>query len=422
MKTPFPLLSYGFASMVLAPVAGLVLRARARRGKEEISRLGERFGRPGLHRPPGELIWIHGASIGECVSALPLVNALLEKPERSVLVTSNTVTSAALMRDRLPARAFHQFVPVDTPLAVGRFLDHWRPQAALFVDSELWPNMLRAVHVRGTRLALINGRMSERAFAGWRRAPKSSRFVLSCFDVCLAQDQSSADRLRALGAGDVHVLGNLKADSPLDPVDPAKLATLENAIANRPVMLAASTHPGEEETILPAHDAMRTRFPNLLTIIVPRHPSRSAEIAMLCGTRSFARRSESTLPGIETAVYIADTIGELPLFYRVAPFAFVGGSLVPHGGQNPFEAARLARAVMAGPYTDNFAGIYEAIFSTQRAGRVHGCKEIVELAGHWLAEPELARTAGADAARGAASLCGALEKTRVAVEALLARA
>lgn len=422
MTAPLPLVAWRIATAALAPAAWLMLGARARRRKENLSRLSERFGRASLARPTGDLIWIHGASIGECVSALPLIERLLEKPERSVLVTSRTVTSAELMRERLPARAFHQFAPIDTPFAVQRFLDHWQPRAALFVDSELWPNTLHAAHARGVKLALINGRMSKRAFAGWRRARRSARYVLSSFDVCLAQDGASAERLEALGAKDVRVCGNLKADAPPDLPDPEKFAMVENAIGSRRVMLAASTHPGEDETVLPAHDALRRQFGDLLTIIVPRHPSRGAEIAMLCGARCLAQRSTGTLPTAETAIYVVDTIGELSLFYHIAPFAFIGGSLVPHGGQNPFEAARIGRAVMAGPYTDNFAEIYTAIFAAQDTGRVHGCRDIVELAGRWLADPQAARAAGAAAARGAASLGGALEKTRAVAEALLGNA
>jgi len=419
---PLALAAYRIAAAALAPAAPLVLRARARQGKEEPARLPERFGRPSLPRPPGELVWIHGASIGECVSALPLVDALLERGGRSVLVTSGTVTSAAIMRERLPERAFHQFVPIDAPSAATRFLDHWRPDAALFVDSELWPNLLSSIHSRGIRLALINGRMSARAFAGWRRAPKSARSLLSCFDVCLAQDDSSAERLRLLGAGDVRMIGNLKADARPQPPDPQKLAALADAIGIRPILLAASTHPGEDETILPAHDALRSRYPRLLTIIVPRHPERGSEIAMLCGDRIVLRRSEHAIPAADTAVYIADTIGELPLFYTIAPFAFIGGSLIPHGGQNPLEAARLQRAVMAGPYTDNFGRTYESIFAAQGTGRVCSCVEIVDLAATWLADPASAHAAGTAAAGAAAALGGALEKTRAAVEILLADA
>jgi 3-deoxy-D-manno-octulosonic-acid transferase len=418
-RTPLPLVMYRAAARVLGPAARLAVHARARSGKEDRSRLGERFGRTALARPSGQLVWIHGASVGESLSVLPLIDALLAESQRSVLVTSGTVTSAKLMRERLPPRAFHQFVPIDVPSAVKRFLDHWKPDAGLFVDSELWPNLISSAHGHGVKLALVNGRMSARAYAGWRRAQKTARHLLSCFDLCLAQDDLSAERLRLLGASGVCVTGNLKADVPPAPADTAKMTELRDAIGARPVLLAASTHPGEDETVLPAHDTLRRHFPDLLTIIVPRHPVRGAEIAMLCGTRGHARRSANQLPGSETAVYIADTIGELTAFYRIVPFAFIGGSLVPNGGQNPLEAAKLARAVMAGPYTDNFAGVYETIFAAQGDGRVHGCADIVALASRWLSEPDCARKAGTDAAEAAIALGGALEKTRVAIEAML---
>jgi 3-deoxy-D-manno-octulosonic-acid transferase len=419
---PLALTAWRAAGVMLAPAIGLVLRARARNGKEDPARLGERWGHASVARPSGELIWIHGASVGECLSILPLIGALLETPRRSALVTSGTVTSAELMRKRLPERAFHQFAPVDAPAAVTRFLDHWRPDIALFVDSELWPNLLSAARASGAKMALVNGRMSARAFAGWRRAPRSARHVLSSFDVCLVQDEASAERLRLLGAKEVRTVGNLKADAPPDPVDPTKLAELEHAIGARPILLAASTHPGEDETILPAHDTLRRRFPDLLTIIAPRHPARGADIVMLCGARAAALRSTHALPSAQTAVYIADTIGELALFYRAARFAFMGGSLVPHGGQNPLEAARLCRAVIAGPHTQNFALAYDAIFAAQGAGRVLSCADIVDLAGRWLANAEIARAAGAAASAAAAALGGALEKTRAVIETLLADA
>ncbi|MGH6876163.1 MAG: 3-deoxy-D-manno-octulosonic acid transferase [Rhizomicrobium sp.] len=419
---PLALTAYRFAVAALAPAAPLLLRARARSGKEEPARLSERLGRASLPRPPGQLVWMHGASIGECVSVLPLIGTLLEQPGRSVLLTSGTVTSAVLMRERLPACAFHQFVPIDAPAAAARFLDNWRPDAAIFVDSELWPNLLSSIHLRRIRLALVNGRMSAKAFAGWRRAPASARRILACFDICLAQDDLSAERLRLLGARDVRMTGNLKADAQPEPPDPEKLAALEQAIGARPLLLVASTHPGEDETILPAHDALRRRHSGLLTIVVPRHPARGPEIAMLCGTRAVQRRSEHSLPAAETAVYIADTIGELPLFYMIAPFTFMGGSLIPHGGQNPLEAAHLERAVMAGPHTCNFVSAYDAIFSAQGAGRVHNCAEIVDLAGRWLADPASVRAAGMAAAHAATALGGALEKTRAAIEALLVHA
>ncbi len=245
------------------------------------------------------------------------------------------------MRERLPARAIHQFVPIDTPAATARFLDHWQPQAGLFVDSDMWPNLILGAKARNVELALVNARMSERSFDGWRWAPKTAATLLSAFDICLAQDDEIADRFRKLGAHDVRgTIGSLKADAPPLPADPGDLSALQQAIMGRPVLLAAQTHPGEDETILPVHDTLRQTIPSLLTIIVPRHVERGPEIAMLCGARAARRRALGELPLGDTAVYIADTMGELGIFYRLALFAFVGGSLVRHGGQNPLEPAR----------------------------------------------------------------------------------
>jgi len=420
--TPFALIAYRCATAALAPIAPFALGRRARVGKEDRARIGERLGRANIPRPPGQLVWIHGASVGECLAALPLIELLLHTENRSVLLTSGTVTSATLMAERLPAQAFHQFLPIDTPAAVARFMDHWRPDAALFVDSEIWPNLLLAAHARGAKLALVNGRMSRRSFLGWQRAPRTAAAVLALYDVCLAQDEDSADRLRQLGARNVKVSGGLKADAPALPADETKLASLSAAIGNRPLFLAASTHAGEDETILPAQDALRRQYKDLLTIIVPRHPERGRDIAMLCGTRHSVRRSAGHEPCADTAIYIVDTLGELGLFYRLAPFAFMGGSLVAHGGQNPLEAARLTLAVMAGPHTENFARVYDAVFAAQGAGRVQTSSDIAAFAGRLLADPREAARLGEAAARAAESLGGALEKTRLAVEEMLRHA
>ncbi len=418
-STPLSLRAYRLATLALEPVAPIVLRRRARRGKEEMSRLGERLGIADHARAEGELIWIHGASVGECLSVLPLIDALLQTPGRSVLVTSGTVTSAELMAERLPPRAFHQFAPVDTPTAVTRFLAHWRPDVALFVDSEIWPNMLAAAHERGIPLALINGRMSAKSFAAWRYAQRTAAAILSLYDVCLAQDDETAQRLKALGAPAVHVTGNLKADAPPLPFDTTALADLRHAVGGRPVFLAASTHPGEDEIILPAHDVLRQKFPSLLTIIVPRHPSRGPEIELLCGTRAVARRVQVPKPDDSTAIYIADTMGELGLFYRAVPFAFVGGSLVPHGGQNPLEAARLGTAVLAGPYTDNFRRPYDLIFASQGLGRVASAADIAALAARFFGDMQGVRAIGEAAEHAVQSLGGAVNFTRLAIESIL---
>ena len=417
---PIGFRAYRAATAVLAPIAPFVLRRRAERGKEDPARVHERLGLDLRPRPDGSVIWVHGASVGECIAALPLVDALLRRDERTILVTSGTVSSAKLMSERLPPRAIHQFVPVDTPAATARFLDHWRPQAGLFVDSDIWPNLILGASARGVKLALINARMSERSLSGWRWAPKTASALLSAFDICLAQDEEIASRFGSLGARDVRAIGSLKADAPPLPADPAALKALQDAIADRPILLAAQTHPGEDETVLPVHDVLRRTIANLLTIIVPRHVERGPEIAMLCGTRPALRRAQGDLPGRDTAIYIADTMGELGLFYRLAHFAFVGGSLVRHGGQNPLEPARLNCAVLAGPHTFNFTSAYEAIFGAQGLGLVRSSTDIAEIAHKLLTDASTAKSLGAAASAVAATLGGAVAKTVTAVEQLIA--
>lgn len=417
---PVTLQLYRRATQLLAPAAPALLRRRATLGKEDPSRLRERLGFASLPRPDGQLVWIHGASVGECVAVLPLIEKLLQAPTCSVLLTSGTVTSARLMRDRLPACAIHQYSTVDIPGAVARFLDHWRPDIALFVDSEIWPNTLAGIHGRGIPLALINGRMSKSSFIGWQRLPRTASAVFSYYDACLAQDNESAERFRSLGAHNVSVSGNLKADAPPLPADAQKLQELTAVIGGRPVLLAASTHPGEEEFLLSAHDALQRQCANLLTIVAPRHPDRGRSIASLCGSRPVSLRSAGCRPGPETAVYVADTLGELGLLFRVASFAFMGGSLVAHGGQNPLEPARLARAVIAGPHTNNFAQAYEAVLARQGEGRVHTATDIAAFATRMFANPAEAARLGQAALAAADSLGGALGKTRCAVEAMLA--
>jgi len=419
-NTPFGIRAYRMATTLLSPLAPALLRRRRKRGKEDRDRASERLGITDAIRPYGKLVWVHGASNGECLAALPLIEKFVTSGI-NVLVTSGTVTSAELMHTRLPKSAVHQFVPIDTPSASARFLAHWHPDVGLFVDSDLWPNLILGAKAAGTRLALVNARMSQRSFESWRWARKTAATVLASFDVCLAQDEEIADRFRKLGAPDVRVIGSLKEDAPPLPFDETKLAELKEAIGSRPILLAAQTHAGEDETILPAQDALRTRHPDLLTIIVPRHPARGSEIAELCATRTWQRRSQGGALNKDTAVYIADTIGELGLFYRLVPFAFVGGTLVPQGGHNPLEPARLHCAVLAGPHTFNSASAYEAVFAAQKMGLVRSSSEIASTVERLLADPVRARELGDSAARGAAALGGAVDKTYDAVNALLAR-
>ena len=352
---------WALLASLLAPLLPFYLRRRVAKGKEIAERLAERQGQAAA-RPPGRLIWCHAASNGETLSLLPLLEALARHdPALSFLVTTGTVTSARLLEQRLSPelapRTQHRFLPLDVPRWVARFLDGWRPDLAVIVESELWPNMLAAADRQGVPMALINARMSARSAQGWGWAPGFARALLGRFALILAQTEGDAARFAALAGRDVACWGNLKYAAPPLPADPAELARLNAAWAGRPVWLAASTHPGEDEIILAAHRLIAAGHPGLLTLIVPRHPPRGPDIATLAGDLPVARRGAGQKAGQGTAIYVADTLGELGLFYRLARVALIGGSLVPHGGQNPLEAARLGCPIVIGPHHFNVSEI-----------------------------------------------------------------
>ena len=404
--------SYRYASLLASPVIGAWLVYRRSRGKEDEARFGERLGRPSLPRPDGRLVWMHGASVGESLSLLPLVARLREvRPDVHVLITSGTVTSAQLLRERLPVGVQHQFVPVDRPGAVRRFVGHWRPDLSVWVESELWPNLILETAQRGTPMLLLNGRVSRRSATRWRRAPHLSRPLLAVFDCVLAQTDADAERFRALGARNVTVQGNLKNDAPPLPADEDRVAVLKQAIGGRPCWAAASTHEGEEDAVAEAISALRRSVPNLLTILAPRHPERGEACIELLEGRGLttARRSTGGTIATATDVYLVDTLGELGLVYRLAEVAFVGGSLAPHGGHNPLEPARLDCALVTGPHTENFAEAFAALEDAGAVSRVTGAATLAE-AVRALLDDESARAARAAAAHEAArALGGGLE-------------
>jgi 3-deoxy-D-manno-octulosonic-acid transferase len=417
------LTAYRITTSLLEPAAAGLLLWRRRRGKEDPARLPERRGHPSLRRPNRTLVWLHGASVGETVTLLPLV-AKLQKRGLAVLVTSGTVTSAKLLAARLPAGTLHQYLPLDVPRYMRRFLDHWRPELGLICESEIWPNLLIEARHRAIPLVLVNARMSERSFARWYRTPRTSRFLLSCFDSCLAQSQGDGERLAQLGAPRVSIAGNLKFDVPAPPADANTLAILDGLTTGRPIWIAASTHPGEEELVLAAHLAIKPYLPQLLTIIAPRHPQRGVEIEALAQANdvAVARRAAGEMPERAIDLYVADTVNELGLLYRLSQVAFLGGSLVPMiGGHNPIEPAKLGCALLHGPYIHNSAEIFEA-FDRDGGSRSVGDAQALAGAVHrWLSHPASARQAARAAAQTAAQLGGALGRTMHALEPLLMR-
>ncbi|MCK5621189.1 MAG: 3-deoxy-D-manno-octulosonic acid transferase [Alphaproteobacteria bacterium] len=347
---------YRGLTTVAEPLVRFYLGLRAQRGKEDPARMAERRGIASAPRPEGPLIWLHAASVGEAQSALALIGRLLAmRADVNLLVTSGTVTSAGMLDKRLPERAIHQYVPADLRRWVGRFLSHWRPDMALFVESELWPNLVLETAARGCPLVLVNGRLSARSFKRWRKIPGIASPLMRSFALCLGQTDRDREHFAALGAPRCEYLGNLKYSAEPLPVDEAALEAVREAVGGRPFWLAASTHPGEEELAAAVHMALKDSHPGLLTIIVPRHPNRGDEIeAMLDGRFVVRRRSKEEPPNADCEVYLADTLGELGLFYRLAEIAFIGGSTGSLGGHNPLEAAQLDCAVIHGPDMSNF--------------------------------------------------------------------
>jgi 3-deoxy-D-manno-octulosonic-acid transferase len=417
---PLTLRVYRSLSTVATPLVGALVKHRLKHGKEDEARVGERKGLSETERPPGPLVWIHGASVGEVLAVAGLVERMRAMNIR-ILLTSGTVTSAAIVARRFPPDVIHQFIPYDSPRFVTRFLDHWQPSFALFVESDLWPNLIMSGAERRIPMIVVNGRMSQRSYQRWRAAPATMAALLAQFEMCLAQSQTDADRFSALGSPHVFNTGNLKFDVPAPPADPQKLEQLKQTVQGRPLVLASSTHPGEEDIVLDTHRRLAVYFPGLLTIIVPRHPERGQQIAHLTeanGLRA-AVRSREQLPAPDSEIYVADTLGELGLFYRLSPLVFVGGSLVNHGGQNPIEPIKLGAAVLHGPHVGNFADIYRALDEAGGAKLAGDGEALVKQMGGWLEDRASRERASAAGRVVVDRLGGALDKTMAALEPYL---
>lgn len=417
---PLTLRMYRRLARGLVPLAPVLIKRRLKQGKEDPARVGERRGLSRDVRPHGPLVWIHGASVGEVLAAAALIERLRDLNLR-ILLTSGTVTSAAIVAKRFPPDVIHQYVPYDSPRYVARFLDHWKPSLALFIESDLWPNLILAGAARRVPMVLINGRMSPRSFPRWRRMQGTISALLSRFDICLAQSKTDAERFSALGGRDVVTTGNLKLDVPAPPADPAKLERLTAMTRGRPIIVAASTHPGEEEMLVAAHRSLAGFFPQLLTVIVPRHPDRGSSITGLITASGLkpALRSRDELPTAATDVYIADTMGELGLFYRLSDIVFMGGSLIHHGGQNPIEAIKLGAAIVHGPHVFNFADVYEALDHSGGARQADTQELLIKQLGQLLADPALRQKIQQSGAGVVEDLGGALNRTMTALEPYL---
>lgn len=387
VSLPLGLTLYRGLVGLLGPLAPMILKRRIARGKEDPERWRERLGHARLDRPAGRLVWVHAASVGESLVALTIAERLTRAhPGLTVLMTSGTRTSARLIAERAGERVLHHFVPIDRLDAVRRFLDQWQPDLAVFAESELWPNLIVETARAGTPMALVNARMNAASLKNWRRWPQSARWLLSCFDWIGPADQRTARGLSRLLGGELSPVGNLKLEAEAPAPDPEKLAGVRLAAGGRPVWVAASTHAGEEDILIEAHLRLLERHPGALMILAPRHPERAGEVMEWLRTKglSFARRSAGESPQRETPVWLADTLGEMGLWFTASPAAFIAGSLKPGiGGHNPLEATRAGAVAISGPHTASFEDVYQAygkagaVMIAQSAGDIARAVEAV---------------------------------------------
>ena len=402
---PFLYRAWVAASRMILPVAGRRSMAKLRRAEVTPERAREKLGHASQPRPGGQLIWFHAASVGESLSVLALIDRMGRAlPQAHFLITSGTATSARLVGGRLPPRTRHQFAPLDAPGPLKRFLDHWRPDAALFVESELWPQMLRRTHARGTAMALINARLSQRSIESWQKRPALAGFLFGVFDLILTQNDAMARAMATINAPADRVTPgiNLKSMAGPLPQDEGTIAEAREALEGRPVWIASSTHPGEEKAVLEAHRQLLERIPELCLILAPRHPERGDEVAGLIASYGLThgRRTRGDMP--REQVYLADTLGELGTWYALSDIVFLGGSLHPIGGHNPYEVAQAGAMVLSGTHVANFAETYAEMEAEGAARLVAGTQDLADRVGALLRN-DVARASGVAAAKAYAA-------------------
>ncbi|MEX3007153.1 lipid IV(A) 3-deoxy-D-manno-octulosonic acid transferase [Hoeflea sp. TYP-13] len=410
------LTAYRWLGAAIYPFLGSYLAFRATKGKEEHSRRRERYGFASAERPDGPVVWAHAASVGETTAVIPLIEEVLKRGIYVVL-TTGTVTSATVANERLGDRVIHQYVPLDLKPAVSRFLDYWKPDLALIAESEIWPMTILELGARRMPQVLVNGRLSDRSFASWRKRPHLAEALFENLSLVVAQSDEDAERFRALGARPVAVSGNLKVDTEPPPCDEAELQRLKKLIGNRGVWAAVSTHAGEEAIAADVHESLTPRH-KALTIIVPRHPERADDIEdMLVGRGlAVARRSRGDAITPETQIYLGDTIGEMGLYLKLAGIAFVGRSLTSDGGQNPLEPAMLDCAILSGRNVQNFRDSYRSLLKNGGARLVNDGETLAKSVDFLLSNKRASEKMRNAAHKTVDELSGALPRTVRALE------
>lgn len=417
-----PLAVYRGAARTFHAFAPKILRDRVAKGKEDPARFTERLGQTTQARPDKPLVWFHGVSVGESLSAIPILERLeAERPDLGLLITTATTTSAEILARRLPEGVIHQYAPIDTPQAVEAFLDHWQPRLAVFIESDIWPNLLQALTRRHVPHALLSARITEKTFRGWQVFRRSMQSLLKGYALIMAQDDASEERLRAMQVIPASQ-ANLKTIGAPLTVDTAQLTVLRETLAGRRVIVAASTHYGEDNIIVSALGPQI--YDGDLLILVPRHPIKAADIRLDLEALGFrvAQRSRDEAITPETHVYLADTLGELGLFFLLADLVIMGGSFLSGiGGHNPLEAARLGKSVITGDDIGNWEGVFDTLVTNGAGWRVQGRDELAFLSGELLRAPQAIKGADARALEISQAEAGTLDRVWRALSPLLPR-
>jgi len=415
------LAAYRMAGSFAYPGIGAYVGWRTARGKEERGRRRERYGYAGEPRPADvPLVWIHAASVGESIAVASLVRTIAADGI-CVLMTTGTVTSAVLVRERLGDCVLHQYVPLDITSCVRRFLDHWRPDLAIIAESEIWPVTMTELARRKIPQILVNARLSDRSFQRWRSVPRLAEALIENLAHIVAQSDIDGERYHLLGARAVTVSGNLKADVEAPPVNSEDLADARRILGLRPVWAAISTHEGEEAMAADIHLRLREDRPRLLTIVVPRHVERAdaVEKEMRARGLTVARWSRGELPDPTTDILLGDTMGDMGFYLRLTEIAFVGKSIHGEGGQNPLEAAMLGAAVLSGRFVQNFREVYQRLIDAGGARIVRDREELADNVAELFAHPEMRRAMIASAAGAVDEMSGGLRRTMAALDPFL---
>ncbi len=375
---PIGILLYKFFCFSMFPLILTFYMVRKFRGKEDLYRFSERKGLATIDRPNGKLVWLHCASVGEAQSALPIIKKLIKEIDANFLITTGTISSYQIIKKRVPKKVYHQYIPIDLNRYNKRFLKYWNPDLVLWFESELWPNILLLLQERNIKHLIINARMSEKSFQKWKYFPSTAKKILSGFDLCITQSKEDSIKFKFFGTENVIDLVNIKYFVPKLDVESDQLKFFTNSFKGRKVWLAASTHEGEELLVADIHISLSKKIPNLLTIIAPRHPNRrkSIEKMLLEKKLDFSIRSRGEIPDFKTDIYLADSIGEMGLWYSICKIVFLGKSIIGKGGQNPIEPSLFGCAVICGSHVENFSEVVRELLNVEAIIQIDSMEDI----------------------------------------------